>query len=86
MGVAAQKKTCTSSLKKSVSRAFALTHHDSSDFSDRKTTLLDTPGQRTGLGRKLSNDSLNMIVSDYAMSNFPWLTKGWGETKRWHTG
>jgi pimeloyl-ACP methyl ester carboxylesterase len=47
---------------------------------EAELTLLDTQGQRIGIGSKLLNDSLNMIVSDYMMSNFPGLSRGWGET------
>jgi pimeloyl-ACP methyl ester carboxylesterase len=46
---------------------------------EAELTLLDTHSQRMGLGSKLLNDNLNMIVSDYMMSNFPGLSKGWGE-------
>lgn len=44
-------------------------------------TLLDFDSNRLGLKSKLLTDSLNMIVSDYMMSNFPGLPHGWGEAK-----
>jgi pimeloyl-ACP methyl ester carboxylesterase len=46
---------------------------------EAELTLLDTESQRLGLNSKLLTDSLNMIVSDYMMSNFPGLSHGWGE-------
>jgi pimeloyl-ACP methyl ester carboxylesterase len=43
--------------------------------------LLDHESIGLGLESKLITDSLNMIVSDYMMSNFPGLPHGWGEAK-----
>jgi pimeloyl-ACP methyl ester carboxylesterase len=43
-------------------------------------TLLDADSNRLGLKSKLLSDGLNMIVSDYMMSNFPGLGHGWGAT------
>jgi pimeloyl-ACP methyl ester carboxylesterase len=42
-------------------------------------TLLDYDSDRLGLKSKLLTDALNMIVSDYMMSNFPGLSQGWGD-------
>jgi pimeloyl-ACP methyl ester carboxylesterase len=44
-------------------------------------TLLDFDSHSLGLKSKLLTDNLNMIVSDYMMSNFPGLPHGWGEAK-----
>jgi hypothetical protein len=46
---------------------------------EAELTLLNTQSHRLGLNDKLLSDSLNMIVSDYMMSNFPGLSQGWGD-------
>jgi hypothetical protein len=46
---------------------------------EAELTLLDVQSNRLGLKSKLLTDSLNMMVSDYMMSNFPGLSNGWGE-------
>ncbi len=46
---------------------------------EAELTLLDVDSNRLGLKSKLLTDALNMIVSDYMMSNFPGLSHGWGD-------
>jgi hypothetical protein len=47
---------------------------------EAELTLLDHESIALGVNSKLVMDSLNMMVSDYMMSNFPGLERGWGVT------
>jgi pimeloyl-ACP methyl ester carboxylesterase len=47
---------------------------------EAELTLLDHESIALGVNSKLVMDSLNMMVSDYMMSNFPGLERSWGVT------